>query len=151
VYRYFPSKADIVDAIAQKYSDQVFAAFAALAERDTPLADVMEAAVDIVDQATAPDGPMRLAVQVWAEALRDPRIGAKVTTIYTRFRANFEAMAERAVRSGELPAGTDGRAVGATLFSLALGYGLQKLLTGGPDRVAYRAGVRTVLRGGRPD
>lgn len=147
VYRYFPSKAEIVEAIAEQYSAQVFGAFATLAERDAPLAAVMEAAVDIVDGATGPEGPMRLAVQVWSEALRDERIAATVTTIYSRFRGHFEAMAARAVTSGELPAGTDARAVGASLFSLAIGYGLQKLLTGGPDRATYRAGVRAILRG----
>ena len=145
VYRYFPSKAEIVEAIAEQYSTQVFAAFAALAERDAPLATVMEAAVDIVDEATGPEGPMRLAVQVWSEALRDERIAATVNTIYSRFRGHFEAMAARAVATGELPAGTDARAVGAALFSLTIGYGLQKLLTGGPDRTVYRAGVRVIL------
>jgi AcrR family transcriptional regulator len=150
VYRYFPSKAEMVAAIAEQYSTQVFEAFGVLAERDAPLAEVMDAAIDIVDRATEPEGPMRLAVQVWSEALRDERIAATVTTIYSRFRGHFVAMAERAVRSGELPAGTDAPAAGAALFSLTLGYGLQKLLTGGPDRVSYRAGVHAILRGGRP-
>jgi len=147
VYRYFPSKAEIVEAIAEQYSAQVWAAFAELAEGDAPLAEVMETAVDIVNEAAGPEGPMRLAVQVWAEAMRDERIGATASTIYSRFRENFVAMAERAVRAGELPADTDARAAGAALFSLVIGYGLQKLLTGGPDRAAYRAGVRAVLRG----
>src|SRR5215813_7854542 len=104
VYRYFPSKAEIVEAISEQYSAQVWAAFAALTQGDAPLAEVMDAAIDIVDEAAGPDGPMRLAVQVWAEALRDERIGATARTIYSRFRENFVAVAERAVRAGELPA-----------------------------------------------
>jgi AcrR family transcriptional regulator len=146
VYRYFPSKAEIVEAIAQQYASHVWAAFAALAERDEPLARVMAAAVDIIDEATGPDGPMRLAVQVWAESLRDERIAATAATVYSRFRSNFVTMAERAAGLGELPAGTDPHAAGAALFSLVIGYGLQKLLTGSPDPETYRAGVRAVLR-----
>jgi AcrR family transcriptional regulator len=145
VYRYFPSKAEIVEAIAEQYAGQIGAAIAALAERDAPLARMMEAAVDIIDENTGPDGPMRLAVQVWSEALRDERIGAMAAGVYTRFRDNFVAIAERAVRTGELPRGTDTTAAGAALFSLVLGYGLQKMLTGRPDRRTYRRGLRAVL------
>jgi hypothetical protein len=52
------------------------------------------------------------------------------------------------VQTGDLPAGTDPEATGATLFSLILGYGLQKLLTGSPDRGAYVTGLRSILDAG---
>jgi AcrR family transcriptional regulator len=149
VYRYFPSKAEIVEAIAGQYATQIGAELAGLAGQDRPVVDVMEAAIGIVDRATGPDGPMRLAVQVWSEALRDERIGATARTVYTRFRGTFVALAERAVATGELPAGTDPRAVGAALFSLVIGYTLQKMLTGSPARDTYRRGVRTLLRAGK--
>jgi AcrR family transcriptional regulator len=146
VYRYFPSKAEIVEAIAGQYATRIGAELADLAERGRPLADTMDAAIGVIDRATGPDGPMRLAVQVWSEALRDERIAATARTVYSRFRHTFVALAERAVESGDLPAGTDPRAVGAALFSLVIGYGLQRMLTGSPARDTYRRGVRTLLR-----
>jgi AcrR family transcriptional regulator len=148
VYRYFPGKAELVEAIAEQYAAEVWAAFAALTEEERALADIMAAAIRIIDGATGPEGPMRLAVQVWAEALRDERIGATAKKVYTRFRSNFVRIAERAVERGELPAGTDPRATGAALFSLVIGYGLQKMLTGSPDRKTYLSGLRGLLTRG---
>jgi AcrR family transcriptional regulator len=147
VYRYFPSKAEIVEAIAEQYSDQLWTEFSALVEQDRSLVDLMTAAIGIVDGATGPDGPLRLAVQVWSEALRDKRIGATVARVYGRFRGIFVRIAQRAVATGELPAGTDPRAAGAVLFSLVIGYGLQKILTGSPDRRVYLKGLRALLNG----
>ncbi len=146
VYRYFRSKDEIVEAIAEHYAAQIGATLDTLtADEHRPLADVMRAAVEVIDAATGPDGPLRIAVQVWGEALRDERIAATARRVYSRFRGNFEHVAERAVATGELPPGADPKAIGAALFSLALGYGLQKLLTGGPDRPTYLAGLRALL------
>jgi AcrR family transcriptional regulator len=146
VYRYFRSKNDIVEAIAERYADQIAAALDSLVgSPDRSLADVMQVAVGIIDAASGPDGPMRLAVQVWSEALRDERIGATANKVYTRFRGNFVHVAQRAVDVGELPPDTDVEATGAALFSLVLGFGLQKILTGKPDRDTYAAGLRALL------
>jgi AcrR family transcriptional regulator len=146
VYRYFKSKNDIVEAIAEQYSSQIGATLDLLvADSDRSLADVMQAAIDIIDANTGPDGPLRIAVQVWAEALRDERVAATANTVYTRFRGNFVHVAHRAVETGEMPAGTDPEAAGSALFSLVIGYGLQKMLTGRPDRDTYARGMRTLL------
>jgi AcrR family transcriptional regulator len=76
VYRYFKSKNDIVEAIAEQYASLVSDLLAALvADPDRSLVDVMQGAVGVIDANIGPDGPMRLAVQVWAEALRDDRVG----------------------------------------------------------------------------
>jgi AcrR family transcriptional regulator len=146
VYRYFKSKNEIVEAIAEQYATQIGETLEALvADPRRSLADVMRGAIEIIDSATGADGPLRIAVQVWGEALRDERVAATANRVYTRFRANFVRVAERAVEAGELPAGTDPEATGATLFSLVIGYGLQKLLTGGPPLETYQAGLRTLL------
>ncbi len=146
VYRYFPSKAEIIEAIADQYATQIFDALTALLDREEPLDEVMAAAVAIIAGATGPDGPMRLAVQVWAESLRDERMAATAAKVYRRFRGVFVRIAERATERGELPTGTDPKHAGAALFSLVLGYGLQKILTGSPDPDAYLDGLRALLR-----
>jgi AcrR family transcriptional regulator len=146
VYRYFPSKAEIVEAIAEQYADQIWAELAALADEERPLLELMTAAIDVIDGAAGPEGPLRMAIQVWSEALRDKRIAATAAKVYTRFRENFVRVARRAVARGDLPAGTDPRATGAALFSLVIGYGLQKVLTGNPDRRTYAKGLRALLR-----
>jgi AcrR family transcriptional regulator len=146
VYRYFKSKNDIVEAIAEQYASQVSDLLAALiADPDRSLVDVMQGAVGVIDANIGPDGPMRLAVQVWAEALRDARVGQIAEHVYSRLRGNFVTVARRAVETGELPAETDPEATGAALFSLVIGYGLQKMLTGRPDHDTYVAGLRALL------
>jgi AcrR family transcriptional regulator len=145
VYRYFRGKDEIVEAIAEQYATQLWEAMSALVAQDRPLVDAMRAAVGIVHSATGPDGPMRLAVQVWSEALRDERIAATARKVYTRFRTTFVQLASQAVGRGELPDGTEPEAAGAALFSLAVGYGLQAMLTGGPDPDTYLRGVASLL------
>lgn len=146
VYRYFKSKNDIVEAIAEQYATLVSDMLAALiVDPERSLVDVMQGAIGVIEANIGPDGPMRLAVQVWAEALRDDRVGAIAEHVYSRLRGNFVTVARRAVETGELPADTDPEATGAALFSLVIGYGLQKMLTGRPDHDTYANGVRTLL------
>jgi AcrR family transcriptional regulator len=146
VYRYFRSKNEIIAAIAEQYAGQVGGTLVDLA--DDPgrsLLDAMQAAVEVIEANTGEAGPMRLAVQVWAEGLRDPAVATIVEHVYGSLRENFVRLAERAVRVGELPPDTDPEAAGAALFALVLGYGLQRILTGRPDPDSYRGALRSLL------
>lgn len=147
VYRYFPSKSAIITAIAEQAIGAANDALAALATLDPPppLADAVAHAVDALEPHLGPDGVLRIAIQVWAEALRDDDLAALVARVYGDLRARFVALAERARESGALPADADVDGVGAALFALLPGYGLQRVLTGGPSRDAFLAGVRALL------
>jgi AcrR family transcriptional regulator len=146
VYRYFRSKNEIIAAIAEEYAEHVKQIFGGLSDPDGPgLNEVMSRAVELIEENVGPDGMMRLAVQVWAEAMRDPAVHEVAGRIYGIMRGNFEALARHAVGAGELPPGTDPEAVGAALFSLILGYALQRMLTGRPDPDTYRTGLRSLL------
>jgi AcrR family transcriptional regulator len=146
VYRYFRSKDEIIAAIAEHYAGELTSELAELsADPDLGLVEVMERAVTLVDANAGPDGVLRLAIQVWAEAMRDEGVAAVVAGVYTRLRGSFAQLARRAVGTGELPADADPEATGAALFSLVVGYGLQRLLTGRPGPAAYRRGVRALL------
>src|SRR3712207_2436206 len=105
----------------------------------------MEAAAGIVDANSGPDGLLRIAVQVWAEAQRDPALAALGQRIYGQIVVHYEQLADRARERGELPADADPAVVGPALAALVLGYGLLRLMTGGPRLDAYRAGLRAVL------
>jgi AcrR family transcriptional regulator len=146
VYRYFGSKNEIIAAIADQYSGQVSAALAELAaDPHHRLADVMHKAVDLIEQNTGPDGMVRIAVQVWAEALRDDAVATIVARAYGTLRGTFVGLARNAVRTGELPAATSPEGTGAALFSLVIGYALQRILTGRPDPRTYKRAVRALL------
>ena len=146
IYRYFKSKNDIVEAIAQQYSDQVGAALDAITgDPGQSLADVIQSSIKLIHTNAEPGGTLRIAVQLWAEALRDERAAATAKAVYTRFRNNFVILARRAVATGELAPDTDPEAAGAALFSLVIGYGLQKMLTGSPSHEIYTIGLRSLL------
>ena len=62
---------------------------------------------DFVDRQTGPDGIFRLALQVWAEAMRDPALAEFVGTKYAQMRGHFVVLARRAQEAGKLPADAD--------------------------------------------
>jgi AcrR family transcriptional regulator len=146
VYRYFPSKSDLIAGIAEQMAADIMGQLRSIADApERSLVDVMDGAVGIVDANTGPDGALPIAVQVWAEAQRDPILRALVRRVYSQIVEVWMRIAERAITRGELPAGADPGAVGPALAALVTGYGLLKLLTGTVDLDRYRAGVRTIL------
>ena len=146
VYRYFPSKSDLIVGIAEQMAAGIGAQLLALADApDRSLVDVMEGAIGVVDANTGPDGVLLMAVQVWAEAQRDPVLRDLAQKIYGKIIETWVDIAERAAGRGELPPGADPRTIGPPLAAMVVGYGLLKLLTGKVDVTTYRAGVRALL------
>jgi len=147
VYRYFKSKNDIISAIAESVAGTLIAYLDELARREPrlPIEEVISLVLDVVDFQVGPDGNFPIALQVWAEATRDPVIGDIVKRRYDGMRSAFTVVARRAVEAGELPPDADVEAVGAALFGMIPGFALQRLLVGRPDKETYLRGVRTLL------
>lgn len=147
VYRYFKSKNEIVTAIASQTVATIHQEFATIvAHRPAyPLVEAMDRALTIAHAQTGPDGMFRLALQVWAEAVRDPELAATISDWYDQARDTFTDLARQARDRGELPADADLTGTGTVLFGMLPGYAVQRLLTGQPDRDAYLAGVRALL------
>jgi AcrR family transcriptional regulator len=152
VYRYFPSKAAIVAAIAEETVGDVIRVIEEItgAEPVPPVEETMARVLRAVDAHTGPQGNARIAMQVWAEALREPALADLVKATYGRIRASFVELARRAREAGKLPADADPEQVGTVLFSMIPGYILQRLLVGGVDPGVYRAGLRALLAAGQP-
>ena len=146
VYRYFKSKNDLITSIAESVVGAASAMFEELAEHEPALSptDAAERAIEFVERQTGPDGLFRIALQVWAEAMRDPALAAFVSDAYSRMRGHFTLLASRARDAGKLPADADVEAVGAVLFGMVPGYALQRILSAGPDPKTYLAGLRAL-------
>jgi AcrR family transcriptional regulator len=146
VYRYFRSKNELIAAIADQYASGINEQLGALAAAPgRSLLEVMEAAVDVMESNSGPDGAMRLAVPLWAEALRDDGVAATVDGLFHTVRGSFVEIARRAVAAGDLPAETDPAATGTALYSLLAGYGVQRLLTGHPTPRVYKRALAALL------
>jgi AcrR family transcriptional regulator len=147
VYRYFPSKNDLVTAIAEQTVDEVAAVFDALAVETPPpsIVTVMQRATDLARANSGPDGALRMAIQIWSESLRDPTLAATVGKVYRRLRDVLVTFAERAMAAGALPADADPLAVGSVLFALLPGYAVQRVLIDEPPHEVFQAGLRTLL------
>ncbi|MGY1821669.1 TetR/AcrR family transcriptional regulator [Geodermatophilus sp. SYSU D00079] len=152
VYRYFASKDDLVRAIVDRVMGEAVRRFDQwLAESDEPdPAEAVAAAVDLVATVAAsrPVDVTRVAVQAWAEALRNPAVHDVARGAYTGIRGRLQEVAVRAQRAGRLSHDADPHQVGAAMFSLALGFLLQRLLLGDVPAPAYADGVRALLGGG---
>ena len=145
VYRYFKSKNEIINAIAENVAGGLAARLHEIAARELPLGDAMDLALEAIDEQVGPGGNFSLAVQIWAEAMIDPAIRDIVKLRYETMRSAFAVLAATAVRRGELVPSADVDAVATTLFGMMPGYALQRVLVGVPDHPTYLTGIRALL------
>jgi len=139
IYRYFPSKEDIVEAIAEeRHALESALAASALANPDTrqALHDLAAAYLgwlsDPVEQQRR-----RVTVQVWAEALRNERVAAIVDAGVDQRRQITAFIAERQ-RQGHVNPGVDPDALSRVMLSLILGFVLQQAWDETLDVAGYR-------------
>jgi len=125
VYRYFRSKEQIIHASAEEGVVRVGEIFVSLLDRD-PCPDPAETLTLLVAElhrrTDNPDYDMtRLALQTWAEALRDPVLHHRVRPLYADTLERIGELVQRWRPNGYLPSDADTEAVAATIFSLMHG------------------------------
>jgi AcrR family transcriptional regulator len=125
VYRYFRCKEEIIRASAEEGVVRVGEIFVALLDRD-PCPDPAETVTLLVAElhrrTDNPDYDMtRLALQTWAEALRDPVLHHRVGQLYVDTLERIGELAQRWRGHGYLPPDADTEAVAPTLLSIMFG------------------------------
>ena len=152
LYRYFRGKKELVVAVGEQTLAGAAPRLEAVLLADpVPLpADAVGGVVAAIDPFAGTDGSLRMAVQVWGEALRDDTLADLARTGYGRIRDLFVEYARRAIAAGILPTGTDPISAGHAYFGLVPGYILQRLLLGDQTPDAYTSGLRAVLAAQRP-
>ena len=125
VYRYFGSKEEIIRASAEEGVSRVRGIFIGLLGRDpvpTPAETLSLIVAELRSRTNNPDYDMtRLALQTWAEALRDPVLHQRARTLYLQTLDHIAELAGRWRDKGYIPPNSDTNAVAASLFSLMHG------------------------------
>jgi len=152
VYRYFRSKDDLIEAIVGRVLGRAAERFEVLlADGSCPRpADAVRVAVETVYEFAA-EGDVdvtRVAIQAWAEAIRNERVHGIAGDAYRKIRGFFLETVRRTQAAGEFPADVDPEPVAAALFSLVIGFMLQRLLLGDVDPATYGAGVTALFGAG---
>src|ERR1700730_8829688 len=122
VYRYFRSKEEIIRASAEIGVARVGDIFVGLLERDpcpTPAETLALLVAELHARTDNPEYDMsRVALQTWAEALRDPALRARPRASYRAAPDRIAVLTGRARGEGYIPPNADTNAVAATLFTL---------------------------------
>jgi len=120
LYRYFPSKADIIRAVVAEERAVAAALFDALERaKDFPAQLVKaldEAIVEVSDTSYA-----RLALEIAAAGARDEEVGALLVETENEAHARLQATIERAKRDGQIDSGADPSACAAMILMLIEG------------------------------
>jgi AcrR family transcriptional regulator len=142
VYRYFPSKTELVRAIAAEALAHALPALDSAAAASTGVPDVLAAL--IAELRTGRLARLRpVILQVWAEAVRDPELAelarSTLRQLLTRITAVLEQLAER----GQFPRDTDTIAAARLILAALQGYVIQFAVFGDvpPEQVRAAAEI----------
>jgi AcrR family transcriptional regulator len=144
VYGYFASKEDLVMAIAEQVLARIVPELdVRTTTRDLPpLSEVLGRLTAVLDEG---DGDLaRLAVQVWAEALRNPALATRLAKAYQAQTARLAKLVSAYQRCGKLAAGTPARAIASVLTMLGPAFLLHRALTDTPSE-AFSIGLRGLV------
>ncbi len=149
VYRYFSSKEDIVEACCIGTEQRSLMLIAAASEYDDTLA-VLDSLAEyffnlLAEEQSAPG--MRLEVQLWAEALRNPRILEIYRRSLNRVHGPLTQIIRRAQERGEIGPALDAGAVARVMIAMWEGLVLQMGFEPDVDIQRYLAAVKALYSG----
>jgi AcrR family transcriptional regulator len=128
IYGYFSGKEEIVEAIARERHAHERDLIAAAAEGDDLQEGLRQLARAFFGSLSDADERRRrrLGIQIWAEALRDPRMLRMVRRGVDEPRALLAGLVREAQGRGELPSNLDPDAVARVVLSIFFGFVLQQ-------------------------
>ncbi len=151
VYRYFKSKEEIVYAIASEALGGVAGALEP-DESGRPLGppEVLDRLFDAAEGIQLRPERNRLAVQVWGEALHNPRIGGLLRKLFDEVRTRIADQLRDAQRRGALAPTVDPEETARVLLAIAQGFVVQSSLDGEFDAEAFRAAAQELVTSAHP-
>lgn len=150
VYRYFPSKNELVRATAENISAGVTEAYQSIAETEPvpPPDDVMYIVIDTLLQRAATDelDLTRIALHVWSEAQHDAEIKAMVRELGSTVLDHWSQIAERWQTAGYVARDANLDDVARLCYGMLVGFVLERHLVGNVTPLTYTAGLSALLQ-----
>ncbi len=148
VYGYFASKEALVAAIAEEVVAEITAGFdEVLSDAELPpITEVLQRLFTVVDKQDNRREFATLVVQVWAEAVRNPVLGAVLTEKYREFREGFTRVVRRYQHEGLLDPTAKPAEVARVLTTLGPAFLFQQALLDGVGARAFGNGLRPLLQ-----
>lgn len=147
VYGYFPSKDELIRAIAARSEPHVAALLEEILDTDElpPLDEIVARFATGVIERMGPSGSVQIAPQGWALATYNPAVHEAIARLFGNTRIWWLRVAERLQGEGRLAPDADPHAVAALLTSIIPGFIVQRLLLGDADAETLREGMRILL------
>lgn len=143
VYRYFAGKDAVIVAIAEENLDEVVAIVRVSAQRRDSLGEALAAALEFLSARHTEDGFGAIALLVWAEALRNPALAARLRKSFDEAAAS---LTEIAPSGGSM--GLDAEALVNVLLCVIPGYLMQTTIRGADATKTVIGAVGTLWPGG---
>ncbi len=125
VYRYFRSKDELIEATTEEglaKVRQIFVDMLAYEPCPTPAQTLTLLVGELDSRVENSEYDMsRIALQTWAEALRNPTLHERARVLYLETLDHIAELAGRWRDNGYVPAYSDANAIAATLFSMMHG------------------------------
>ena len=132
LYRYFPSKDAIIEAIADEERIQAGACMAEMAGEE-PLVDRMAAAAMTYLRDSLNPDTGGLMVEIWSESIRNTAVGRRFHAVEGEVRQALREALARARETGEVDPGLDLDAAMTVLFAVVDGLAMRLQLGAGAD------------------
>jgi len=149
IYRYFPSKEEIIAAMAEQSLQRSIALVREIKEHG----DTRQVLDELVDTFFGPlDCPdceqdVRCDIELWSEALREPRILEVERRGMDAFRDLFAEIIGRAQELGEINPKLDAVAVARVMISFHQGLVVQKAMDPSTDVKEYVRAMKAMMVG----
>ena len=146
LYRYFASKDAIVEAITERDRTEITRDFASLSMASGPLLDQLER-IGRRHLVEKPHHKAVLAMQIWAEAARNPALATLCASIEAMVLGGLSTAIAQAREAGELPADLDEEAFLLALSMMSDGFMTRRAADPHFDLATMTTTLFTSMRG----
>ncbi|AKM05246.1 TetR/AcrR family transcriptional regulator [Burkholderia pyrrocinia] len=145
LFHYFPTKAAIIEAVAQEDQREMAELFAQHAQADDALVAIEEIALALMELSSDPVYA-RISIETAAEATRNPEVAALFAANEAQVKGRMVALIKRGIAQGRIDGSLKPDLVATWLLALAEGAVGRVVFEPGFKPRTHRAMLRTIIQ-----